>query len=236
MRESTASKTSMLCASSEGMTFIHRTAAALFSRSTMVGARPITTSAQTPIGMNGASVPAGEVPQHAADDRHDHRAGIADGEHAGGDAVDVLGRADQRRQRQHQHQHRGAAAAPHGAADDHPDAAEEDDRQQRGQSRRSRTADRTTWCAPCGRPKPAAGTTPAAGRVLSAVSARVDQVGPPGVGEIVRQEAVHREIGGVDAAEQEADAPDHRVAEVRHPAPARGGRRGSRRARRERQR
>ena len=192
----------------------------------MVGARPITTSMQTADRNERRQLPAGEVPQHAADDRHDHRAGIADGEHAGGDAVDVLGRADQRRQRQNR------APAPRRRSSPTRRSRRPPIRR-RGTRSPAREARQTTphsqigphACAPSGPPRRAAGTTPGAGRVLSAVSARVDQVRPPGVGQIVRQEAVQREIGGVDAAEQEADPPDHRIAEVRHPAAARGGRR-----------
>ena len=63
---------------------------------------------------------------------------------------------------------------------------------------------------------------------LSAVSAALIRSGRPVWVQIVRQEAVHREIGGVDAAEQEADPPDQRIAEVRHPAPAGRGRRRQR--------
>src|SRR6185503_9867737 len=37
----------------------------------------------------GRQMPPGHVPQHAADDRHDYRAGIADREHSGSDAVNV---------------------------------------------------------------------------------------------------------------------------------------------------
>src|SRR5262249_37656751 len=52
----------------------------------------------------GECAVAGEIPGEAAENRHDHRAAIGEREHGGGDAVHVLGRAQERRQRQHQHE------------------------------------------------------------------------------------------------------------------------------------
>ena len=144
------------------------------------------------------------------------------------------GRRDQRRQRQNQNEDRGAEAAPHAAADHHPDAVAEDDRQHRGQTEKAAGQIR-----PHGAHHPVRRSEQQERRrklaEIEPGERGVDQLGPPGVGEVVGQEAVHREIGGVDAAEQEADPPDHRIAEVRHPAPAGGGRRDRRRARRERE-
>ena len=147
--------------------------------------------------------------------------------------MDVVGRAEQRRQRQNQNKNsrRGEAGERRGGHD--PNAAAEND-----------AAGRQQTDDAAGNIRPGLALEPAGhrqqnerGRQLAEIERgqrRADPFVLPDAAQIIGNESIGREISGVDGAEHDAEPPDQHVAPVRPPFAANWRAAIRRRARRQR--